>query len=130
MYKLLGIVNIVLIGIITSPWWLRYLGKWFFPDKKIMTTRFMKVLRVVHKVLGVCLLVIMLVHGYLALGSFQLHTGTLTGIMLVLTVIFGALFYWRKKKIFFKLHKTSALIMVLLVLIHLLFPSALYYLLG
>jgi hypothetical protein len=90
----------------------------------------MKFLRPAHKVLGICFLAVTLVHGWLAWGSLRIHTGTLAAIMLLVTVIFGALFYWKKKKILFKLHKTSALIMVLLILLHLFVPNAIYYLFG
>ncbi len=127
MYRLLGYINIALIVIITSPWWLRYLGKWFFPDKKIMSSMLVKILRVVHKILGVVFLGITVIHGYLALGALRLHTGTVTGTMLLITVSLGALFYWTKKRALFKWHKIAALITALLVILHVFVPSALYY---
>ena len=92
MYKILGIINVALILVITSPYWLRRLGKRFFPKRKIASTKLMKVLRSVHKPFGVCLLLITLIHGYLALGALRLHTGTLAGIMVLATVVLGLLF--------------------------------------
>ena len=127
MYRILGFINIALIVIITSPWWLRYLAKWFFPDKKIASSKLMKILRLVHKLLGVVFLGVTLIHGYLALGGFRLHTGTLVGIMLFITVCLGASFYWTKKRALFKWHKTAALGTALLIVLHVFVPNALYY---
>ncbi|WP_333652459.1 hypothetical protein [Lacrimispora sp.] len=127
MYKILGIINVLLIIVITSPYWLRRLGQRFFPKRKIASTKLIKVLRAVHKPFGLCLLLITLIHGYLALGAFRLHTGTLVGIMVLVTVVLGLLFYRKKKAVFFKWHKRAALLMVLLTLLHLFFPNAIYY---
>jgi len=127
LYKILGIINVLLIIVITSPYWLRRLGQRFFPKRKIASTKLIKVLRAVHKPFGLCLLLITLIHGYLALGAFRLHTGTLVGIMVLVTVVLGLLFYRKKKAVFFKWHKRAALLMVLLTLLHLFFPNAIYY---
>ncbi len=130
MYKMLGILNVVLIIIIVLPYCLRRLGQRFFPQKKIASTKLMKLLRSVHKPLGICLLLITLIHGYLALGSLRMHTGTLVGIIVLATVVLGILFYRKKRAVLLKWHKRAALLMVLLTLLHLFAPSALYYIFG
>lgn len=130
LYQILGIINVALLIVITSPYWLRWLGQRFFPKKKIASTKLMKVLRAVHKPFGVCLLLIMLTHGYLALGALRLHTGVLVGISVLATVVLGILFFWKKKAVFFKWHKRAALLTVLLTLLHLFVPNALYYIFG
>jgi hypothetical protein len=83
-----------------------------------------------HKPLGLALAVAAPVHGYLALGSFRLHTGSLLYISLLLTAGAGGTYYKTKSKNIFKLHKMLALITVLLLLLHLLAPGALFYLLN
>ncbi|WP_312700376.1 hypothetical protein [Sedimentibacter sp.] len=127
MYKILGIINVVLIIVITSPYWLRRISKLLFPDKKIASTQLMKTARAVHKPLGICLLLITLVHGYMALGAPRLHTGTLVGTMVLITVVLGGAFFRTKKAVFFKWHKRAALITILLTLLHLIAPNAVYY---
>lgn len=130
MYRILGIINIVLLVVVTAPYWLRRLGAWLFPAKKIAASKPMKVLRAAHKPLGVCLLLLALVHGYLALGALRLHTGTLVGLAVVIAVIFGILFYRKKKIVLLQWHKRAVLLLVLLTLLHLLAPSALYSIFG
>ncbi len=127
MYSILGIINVILIIGITLPYLLRRLGQRFFPKRKIASTKLIKVLRTMHKPFGMCLLLITLIHGYLALGALRLHTGTLAGIMVLVTVVLGILFYKKKKAVFFKWHKRAALLMVLLTLLHLFVPNAIYY---
>ena len=82
----------------------------------------------IHKPLGAALLVIAATHGYMALRSIQLHTGSLAWLSFVVTASLGIAFYIRKKPPLFKWHKRAALFSVLLVLLHLFFPGALYYL--
>lgn len=130
MYKILGIINVVLIVIVTSPYWLRRFGQWLFPKKKVASTKLIKVLRAVHKPLGVSLFLIALIHGYLALGTLRLHTGTLVGLMALVTVALGILFYRKKKAVLFKWHKRAAFMTVLLTMLHLIVPNALYYIFG
>ncbi|MGI6005481.1 MAG: hypothetical protein ACOX88_08750 [Christensenellales bacterium] len=125
LYQILGIINVVLLVVVTAPYWL--LRKWFFPETRaaFARSRWIKSLRAAHKPLGICLLLLAAVHGYLALGALRLHTGTLAGIMIFITVVLGIIFYIKKKPALFKWHKRAALITVLLTLLHLLFPGAL-----
>ena len=127
MYQILGIVNIVLLVVITSPYWLRRLNQWL---KVTQINKLIKSLRVVHKPLGICLVLISLVHGYLALGALRLHTGTIVGAMILITVVLGGMFYSKKKPALFAWHKRAALLALLLTLVHLVVPSAFYYIFG
>lgn len=106
---------------------MRRISKLISSDKKISSTRLMKISQAVHKPFGICLLLITLAHGYLALGAPRLHTGTLVGTMVLITVVLGGAFFRTKKAVFFKWHKRAALIMVLLTLLHLIAPNILYY---
>ncbi len=130
LYSILGIINVLLIALITAPYWLRRASKWLFPKKKIMASKGMKALRALHKPLGICLLIVSLIHGYLAWGSLRPHTGTLLGAAVLITVALGGAFYRLKKKGLFKAHKIGALAVVLLTLLHLIAPSAIYYIFG
>lgn len=127
MYQILGIVNIALLAVITSPYWLRRLNQWLH---KPALSKLIKTMRVVHKPLGICLLLLSLVHGYLALGALRLHTGTVVGAMILITVVLGGTFYFRKKPALFAWHKRAALLVILLTVVHLVVPSAFYYIFG
>lgn len=127
MYKILGLINVALMIVITSPYWLRRSNQWIFHKKSPALNMWIKKLRLVHKPFGVCLLLISLLHGYLALGALRLHTGSVVWAMILVTVLLGGSFYKTKKSVFFVWHKRSALITVILILVHLLFPNAFYY---
>ena len=122
MYKFLGFLNIALIVLITAPYWVRKLNQWFFHSKSGRYTKLMKGLRACHKPAAVVLLISILAHGWLALGAFSLHTGTVAAASFLLTALFGLLFYLLHKKGLLQWHRALALISVLLVCIHLLFP--------
>ena len=130
MYKFLGYLNIALIVVITAPYWLRKLNEWFFHTKKPGFQKLLKGLRRLHKPLALLLLVDVALHGYLALGGFRWHTGTVAALGFLLTALFGLLFYLRKKPALLKWHKALALLSVLLVAIHLLWPNAIGVLFG
>ena len=130
MYAVIGWINIVALVVMTSPYWLRLINKYVFKNKNKALVRAAKALRAIHKPLGLVLVAAVIVHGFLALGTLRLHTGTLAAIMLIVTVALGGTFYFLKKKPLLVAHRTMALLLVLLVLVHLIFPSALWQIFG
>jgi cytochrome b561 len=131
MYKILGIINVILVVIITSPFWLRTLNKWTIKTKDKRFLDLIKFLRKLHKPFAILLALNILVHAYLALnGTFRLHTGLLAYIGFLLTVTVGGIYYKKKGKTLFKIHKTLALTSVVLVLIHLAWPEAIWQIFG
>lgn len=122
MYKVLGFLNIALLVLVTAPYWVRRLNQWVFHSKSAGYQKLMKVLRALHKPTALVLLISIIAHGWLALGSFQLHTGTIAAIFFLLTALFGLLFYFLHKAGLLKVHRALALVSVLLVIVHLLFP--------
>ena len=130
MYKILGYINLALVVIITAPYWLRTLNKWTIKTKDRRFLDTIKFLRKLHKPLGVVLAVIIAWHAIEALGSIRLHTGLLAYISFLLTVIVGGVYYKKKGKLLFKVHKTLALVSVALVLIHLIWPNAVWQIFG
>lgn len=129
MYALIGWLNITLLLIMTAPYWLRFLNGHTLHLQGGIYAHAIRLLRLIHKPLGGVILTLALIHGYLALGSFRLHTGTLLWLSIAATASLGLGFFLLKKKAIFVWHKRMVLMSVLLLLVHLLFPSALYYLL-
>jgi len=129
MFRIIGFIAAGLLVLVTAPYWFRLLNKYVLriPAKKVLPLS--KALRAIHKPLGIALLLIAATHGYLALRSIRLHTGTLAWLSFAVTACLGIAFYFTKKKPVFRLHKLFALLSALLVLLHLLFPGALYYIL-
>lgn len=126
MYKVLGYLSIALVVLLTSPYWLRKINSWTLKTKDKRFLNGIKFLRKLHKPLGIVLGIIALWHGYLAWGALRLHTGVLAYAGFILTIGLGYLFYKKKDKRFFKGHKALALISIVLLIIHLLWPSALW----
>ncbi|OJV66819.1 MAG: hypothetical protein BGO41_05225 [Clostridiales bacterium 38-18] len=126
LYELLGFINVALIVALTAPYWLRMINKVVFKNKNKEIVKLIKPLRKLHKPMGLTILVLAPLHGYLALGGLRPHTGSLVGIMATITIILGGSYFFTKKKAIFKWHKMAALITVILLAVHLLFPSALY----
>ena len=130
MYVIIGWFNVAAVVIMTAPFWLRLINMHVFHNKNKALARLAKLLRTVHKPLGIAILVLAVVHGILALGALRLHTGTIAGIMLIATAALGGSFYRLKKKPLLIAHRTLALLFALFVLVHLIFPSAVWSLLG
>ncbi len=129
MYELLGGLNVLFLAVMTAPYWLRFLNQRTPHLKGGAYGKTIKVLRAIHKPLGIAIILIAAVHGYLALGAFRLHTGTILGTSVLLTAVLGAAFFFTKKKAVFGWHKRLAMLSVVLLLVHLIFPGAVYYLL-
>ena len=130
MYRILGWINVSIVAIMLTPFALPYLSKNLLRKHKESIQESYKVLRTVHKLLGGILFISAIVHGYLALMAFALHTGTILGILTVIVVSFGGLFRFIKKKWVRTTHKVLAFIMILVLCLHLIFPSAIYYLMN
>ncbi len=120
MYRTLGIINVLLVITITAPFWLRYLNRYVFHSDSPAFKKLIKILRKIHKPLGVLLVLSAVAHGYLALGTLRLHSGTILWGMILITAALGGAFYRKKKAVFFIWHKRAALAVVLLVLAHIL----------
>lgn len=130
MYKILGIISLILVIVITSPFWLRTLNSWTVKTKDKRFFNLLKFLRKLHKPLGLALAVLVIWHGTLAWGWSRLHTGHLALIGFLITVVLGGAHYKLKNKKLFKAHKLMALISVLLLVLHRLWPSALWRIFG
>jgi len=130
MYKIFGWLNVFFIFIMLFPIVFRSLNNRYFKERQGSFLRFISSMRKLHKPLGYVLFVSAVTHGFLALGSLRLHTGTILGIIVVITSIFGMVFYAVKNKWVVNIHKAFAYILIFLLLIHLILPSAVYYLLG
>jgi hypothetical protein len=130
MYSILGWLNVVILGILVTPYILKYLNKNILKSNSNGIRNTIKFLRRLHKPLGLTLAVVALIHGYLALGRLRLHTGSLLYLSIIITAVLGGSFYRLKKKILFTWHKRFALISIIILLIHLFYPNALYYLLN
>lgn len=121
MYQVLGWVNIAAVMILLLPFSLNFYSK----KEKGVINSFGRFLRKFHKILGIVMLISVIVHGLLALGSITLHTGTIVGVAYIITGVFGVLFVILKKKEMFTIHRYFAVAFVLLIVIHLLLPSLL-----
>lgn len=127
MYSILGFLSSFLLLILLLPYLLRVLNSKMIKSDQIK--KIIKTLKKIHRPAGMLLAVVALVHGYLALGSLRLHTGTLLYVLMFITMALGAAFYSKKKKQLLSLHRALALGTVVLLAVHYFFPSAVYYLL-
>ena len=129
-YAVLGWVNIALVSLMLLPYAMRKLNELFFKKKQGVYIKIMRFLRKAHRYAGALLIISVLTHGWLALGAFRLHTGTLLGVLAAVMGIFGLIFIFGKKKWAYKTHKALAVAFVALIFLHLIIPSALYYIFG
>lgn len=127
MYAILGWINVGLVGLMLLPYLMRKLNEFFFKRKQGAYIKIMRALRKAHRYIGIALVASVLAHGWLALGALRLHTGTLAGAMVIIMAAFGLIFITAKKKWAFKTHKALAIAFLALILLHLIVPSALYY---
>ena len=128
MYAVIGRINIVLIIIMTGPFWMSFLSRHNILQKNSTYVKIFKYFRKIHKPLGLTLIILGLIHGYLALGGLKIHTGSILWFFLLITAVLGGAFYKTKKKHFFMFHKRMALATVIMLLIHLIIPGATYQL--
>lgn len=130
MYKILGWINAILLVLIIAQFILNYTNRNFIKTDNKTFKKIQKLFKLIHKPLGITLAILGLIHGYMALGGFRLHTGSLLYLSLFITAILGGSFYKLRKKVFFLWHKRIAALTVLLLMVHIFFPDAIWYLLN
>lgn len=130
MFSFLGWLNVVLLGIIIAPYILVFINKKFIKTKHSSFRALLKFLKKLHKPLGLLLLILALVHGYLALGRIALHTGSVLFVTIFIAASLGGSFYKLKKRPLFTWHKRMAFIVIVFLLLHIFYPNALWYLLN
>lgn len=123
MYAILGWFNVILFVTILLPFLLRKANQHLFMNKNKALSLLLKKLRKVHKPLGLLLIFSAAIHGYLALGTLRLHTGTLLFTSILITATFGGAFYRLKKRRLFFFHRLMVIFSAFLLLLHLLFPG-------
>ena len=121
----MGWISVVLAVIVTAPWWLRKANALTFKSRDKRFLNLIKLLRKLHKPLGIALIALTLWHGLMALGTLRLHTGLIAHVSFVITGLLGIAFWLLKDKRAFKGHKVMALVSFLLFLLHLIEPWAL-----
>lgn len=123
MYAIIGRLNVVILIIMTAPYWMRFLNNRIFHQKSGFYMKTMKNFRKIHKPLGVIFVILGFIHGYLALGTFKIHSGSLLWLSLLITALLGGTFYKTKKKTIFIWHKRMVLFTVMMLLLHLFIPD-------
>ena len=130
LYAVLGWINIALVSLMLLPYFMRLLNQHVLKKKGGAYVKLNKLLRKAHRYIGGALILSILFHGWMALGALRLHTGTLAGSLALAAAAFGSIFALAKKKWAFKTHKALAFAFTAFVIVHLVAPSAMYYIFG
>ena len=118
LIRFIGWLNIGLLGVMILPFLLRQFNMRVHKIKGKWYPKLNKFLRTIHKPLGIAIVLLSMVHGYLVFGGFRLHTGTLELFAIVIMAALGATFYFTKKKPFLVWHRWALVLLVLMVLLH------------
>ena len=129
-YATIGWTNIFIVAVLVSPFVLTRLNKSLFNHKNKKLQSAIKFLRKLHKPFGFVLLIISAIHGWLALGSLRLHTGTILYATFFISGLLGIGFHKTKNKNLFTWHRRLVWVSVALLAVHLLMPGAVYQLMN
>lgn len=115
----LGWINVFILFLTSFAYSGKKIDKFIFRGENKTIKTLIKISRGWHVYLAILLITISVLHGYLALGGMiYFHTGYLLLLTITLTGTIGILFKLLKKKQLFKLHKISALILVVFIILH------------
>lgn len=124
-YVFFAWLSVLALGIVLVPYVMSFFNRKFLKTKSEKYRNTLKFFRKFHKPAGLVFVIVAFIHGYMVMGTmFTLHTGTLLYLFVLATAILGGLFYRKKKRPFFKWHKITALISVILFLLHFIRPWA------
>lgn len=134
LIKFLGWVTVVLSGIAAIMYFLRRLNKYLlikkFENEKIkfiqkILKRILPYLARIHPIIGITAIITGIIHGYLLLRTFQIHTGYIAWYSLLLLGISGIIGKYVKAKFikthWKKVHQILMFLMIILVAIHIIY---------
>lgn len=122
MIVALGWLNLVLIIFMVLIYPLK---RMYLKKRKPELLALYKSARNYHPLLGFTIILIGLIHGFMALGTIRLHTGTL---VLFTVILMGCITTFGRKKVLFsktwlKLHKTLIPLLFVFIIIHIFFRN-------
>lgn len=120
MYSVLGWINVILLLFMASMFPIKSVLK----KKKSMVSLY-RFFRKLHPIIGVSIVLIGMIHGYLALGGVRLHSGS---ILLLSIALSGGIIYSKGKINYMKhnwrrIHRTLGFVIIALLILHLAFPN-------
>ncbi|WP_026477166.1 hypothetical protein [Alkaliphilus transvaalensis] len=120
MVDVMGWLNLLLILIMASISPLKKLG-----TKNIKARKCYQKMRAIHPIMGILIIIIGLLHGYLALGTIKLHTGSLIVINLVLLALIAIIGPKVKqlRRRWRDIHKGLGFLLVVFLILHLFWRS-------
>ncbi len=128
LYEYLGWLFVVVLFLMLIPSILKFIFKKSEKARKYKFLR--KVLKIttkLHKFIVLLIIILAPIHGYLALGSIKIHTGSLVYFSIILASIFGYRHYKLKNKNTIMPHKIFVIIAFCMLFIHILYPNLLWY---
>lgn len=123
MYKILGWINVGIMVVMVTPFMLVHLNQCFLKTKNETYLGIIKFLRPLHRWLAALLIVLALVHGYLALETLQFDSGVWLLVVILVAASLGAAALKLKKKQLFISHEVLATLVFLLLALHLFFAG-------
>ena len=121
MYNVLGWINAMILLLLILPCILNFYNK-LLNKRSFKISLLLLAFKKLHKRLGILLLFMPLIHGYMALGEIKLHTGIILYLFILLTIIHGAIYSHFKKGFHLNLHKILAVFSIFIFAIHLFYP--------
>ncbi len=119
LWQIMGWLNVILVVLMGA----------IYPVKEKMRTNkklipLYRKMRIIHPVVGVLMILVGSIHGYVALGEISLHSGSLILLALIAMALIALAGQKIKafKKGWRKVHRTLGILVFLLVLAHLIFP--------
>jgi len=122
MVEVLGWLNIGLIILMGTIYPIK---KIYLKNKSHGVFSIYRKTRLLHPILGLIIVVIGLTHGYLALGTLRLHTGSL---LVTTIIVMGCVTSLGRKQLLFKkswikIHRSLVPILFIFIILHIFFRS-------
>lgn len=117
----IGITLLAFSGVVGMG--LRLLNQKVFKGKQPLVKTGMVFLKKYHKYFAGSVLVIGPLHGFLAIGEFRLHTGSLVMLTILLMFAIYLLGYFKILKSWLKVHRAVAVVATGFWLVHYIFPG-------
>jgi hypothetical protein len=119
MVRFLAFVNVSLLVLLLSPYFLRRINKHIFKNKNKILKKYIPIFSKYHMYFGFILLITAFVHGYMALGAVRFHSGYILWLWVLIQVTLGIFTKKKKNPKIFKIHRLIGIGSLVFLIIHL-----------
>ncbi len=123
MVDFLGWFNVVLIAVALSMVVLRRTNRYFYKNKNATLRKLSTYTSKLHPYIGMLVILTGFIHGTMALGTFRIHTGWITWVIICIMAVIAVVGKQLKVQNWVQFHRSLGILLILSIFLHIFYRN-------